>query len=542
MKVTELATARPDHDVIVIGSGFAGLAMAHRLKREGRDDFVILERADSVGGTWRDNHYPGCACDIQSHLYSFSFAPEPGVDADVRPPGRDPRLPRALRHRDRRAAAPALRRHGRPAPSWTSRPALWNVEVNGDETITARVVVSGMGGALQPVLRRPPRPRGVRGPQLPLGRVGPRRRPHGQAGRGDRHRRQRDPVRAADRAARWSSSTFSSAPPPWIIPKRDRRISRARARALPPLPRASSGPTGGSSTGRSSRGCSRFTLEPRIMKARRAGCARRHIRRQISDPELRRKVTPDYVMGCKRILISNDYYPALDRDNVDLVTDGIERVTERGIVTADGREHRGRRDHLRHRLPRPRHAHRRSAIRGRGGADLAQVWAERGMQAHRGTDRRRLPEPLLPARPEHRPRPQLDRLHDRVAGPLRRRGAAQRWTRARGAGRQSRAPRHRSASTTSSRPGWRVPSGPRAGAAAGTSTPTGRNTTLWPDFTFRFRRQTAEFASGEYVLHRAPSPRRPWRRNPAASRSRPSALVLSGYAADRSQASRIGFL
>src|SRR5687767_7761216 len=67
----------PDHDVIVIGSGFAGLAMAYRLKRAGRDDFVILERGGSVGGTWRDNDYPGCSCDVQSHLYSFSFSPNP---------------------------------------------------------------------------------------------------------------------------------------------------------------------------------------------------------------------------------------------------------------------------------------------------------------------------------------------------------------------------------------------------------------------------------------------------------------------------------
>ncbi len=126
-----------------------------------------------------------------------------------------------------------------------------------------------------------------------------------------------------------------------------------------------------------------FSLEPRIMKL--AGrLTRLHIRRQISDPKLRKTVTPNYVMGCKRILISNDYYPALDRDNVDVVTDGVERVTETGIVTADGRELEV--DAIIHGTGFKVHDMLSGfRITGRNGADLEQVWAERGMQAHRGT-------------------------------------------------------------------------------------------------------------------------------------------------------------
>src|SRR5688572_22732792 len=147
MKLME--RTQPDHDVLIIGSGFAGLAMAHRLKREGRDDFIILERGDSVGGTWRDNHYPGCACDVQSHLYSFSFAPNPDW---TRMFARQPEIRDYL---ERCATDVGARPHLRFGATVTGAEldddtGLWHVTVNDEETITARVVVSGMGGLSNP--------------------------------------------------------------------------------------------------------------------------------------------------------------------------------------------------------------------------------------------------------------------------------------------------------------------------------------------------------------------------------------------------------
>src|SRR5215210_3118884 len=146
-------TQRPDHDVIVVGSGFAGLAMAHRLKREGIEDFVILERAESVGGTWRDNHYPGCACDIQSHLYSFSFALNPDWSRMFAP------QPEIRDYLERCATEIGARPHLRfgaelTGAAYDEAEGIWRLTINGSEDLTARVVISAMGGLSKPAYAR----------------------------------------------------------------------------------------------------------------------------------------------------------------------------------------------------------------------------------------------------------------------------------------------------------------------------------------------------------------------------------------------------
>ena len=138
-------------EIAIVGSGFSGLAMAARLKRSGRDDFVILERAREVGGTWRENTYPGCRCDVPSHVYSFSFAPEPGVELDLLRPARDPRLPAQGRRRRGPARARALRLRGRERALGRRRQGAGGCETSSGP-LTARVLIAGAGPLHEPKL------------------------------------------------------------------------------------------------------------------------------------------------------------------------------------------------------------------------------------------------------------------------------------------------------------------------------------------------------------------------------------------------------
>ena len=496
-----------DHDVILIGSGFSGLAMAHRLKRDGNDDFVILERGDSVGGTWRDNHYPGCACDIQSHLYSFSFAPNPEWSRMFA------RQDEIRDYLERCATDIGARPHLRFGATVTGAAldedaGLWRVEVNGSEVLTARVLISCMGGLSNPSYADVPGLDSFRGPsfhsaewdhdaELAGKRIAvigtgasaiqfvPQIAPHAQR------------VHVFQRTA------------PWVIPKRDRPIGRrerAIYRRFPSVQRAYRRFIYWALESR----VVAFTAQPRILKlAGRLG--RLHIRRQISDPELRRRVTPDYVMGCKRVLISNDYYPALDRDDVELVTDGIERVTEDSIVTADGRELpvdviiHGTGFHVQDMLTGTR-------IRGRGGADLESVWNERGMQAHRGTAIAGFPNLFFLLGPNtglghnsivHMIESQAHYVSKALAA-IKRRGA---W---------SAEPRPEAQESFNRKLQGMLDGAvwSEGGCRSWYLDSSGRNTTLWPDFTFRFRRQTSRFDEREYVLAGRPDHRLSWRRGP----------------------------
>ena len=407
---TATDTIPAEVDVAIVGSGFSGLCMAIKLREAGVDDFVVLERGDAVGGTWWFNTYPGCACDIPSHLYSFSFAPNPDWTRTYSQAGRDRGLPAARRGGLRRRALRPLRHDGHRRRLGRGRAALARRD-RPRRPQRARARVRG---------RRAERPQDARhrghrplpGPDVPLRAVGPRLRRRGQARRRDRHGRLGDPVRARDRAGRARRCTSSSARRRGSCPTPTAR-SRARERALyrrfPLLQRLV---RGGIYSAFELRVLG-FVKQPRLMKLLEA-IPRKHMDRQISDPELRRKVEPGYTLGCKRILPSNKWYPALGRDNVELVTDGVARGPRALDRHGRRRGDRRRRDHLRHRLQRHRHAGR--ALRPRPRRPHARrALAGQPAGAPR-RDRARLPEPVHAARPQHGPRAQLDGLHDRVPG------------------------------------------------------------------------------------------------------------------------------
>ena len=363
---------------VVIGTGFSGLGMAIQLKKDGRDDFVVLEKASDVGGTWRDNTYPGCACDIQSHMYSFSFAQNPRWSRSYSP---QPEIHDYLRDVTDRYG---LRRHIRfgievTAARWDADEHRWHISTNKGD-YTARFLVSGIGGLHIPNV-----------PKLPgIERFG------GKAFHSAQWDHDYDLTGKRVAVVGTGASAIQFVPriqpdvarltlfqrtPPWIMPKPDYAMpgwAKTLFRLVP-------------GTQRLYRDAIYWLLEaraigfngrPGLMKLA-SRVARSHMHKAVTDPELRRKLTPDYVMGCKRVLIANDYYPALTKDNVEVNTDGIREVTEHGIVDEQGVEHEvdaiiyGTGFHV-------TDAFDYLDITGLDGRDLSKDWQDNGIQTHLG--------------------------------------------------------------------------------------------------------------------------------------------------------------
>jgi cation diffusion facilitator CzcD-associated flavoprotein CzcO len=319
--------------IAIVGTGFAGLGMAARLKREGIDDFVVLERNEDVGGTWWDNSYPGCQCDVPSHLYSFSFAPNPSWSRTY---SMQPEIRDYLRDCAERFGLMPHIRFGcdLTSASWDDDAGLWRLETSDGE-LTAQVLIAGVGPLSEPALPDVPGIERFEGKMfhsarwdhehdLSGERVGvigtgasaiqfvPRIQPHV----GRMHVFQRTP--------------------PWVLPHTDRPVTRLERRLYQSFPRLQRLVRLGIYASRE--WVVLGLAYRRWMMKLPEWLARRHLRRQVGDPELRRKLTPDYTIGCKRILLSNDWYPALSQPNVDVVSEGVREVRESSVVTASGEE------------------------------------------------------------------------------------------------------------------------------------------------------------------------------------------------------------
>ncbi len=320
------------HRIAIVGSGFSGLGTAIRLKQEGIDDFVVLERAEELGGTWRENTYPGCACDVPSHLYSFSFAPNPDWSRTF---SRQPEIWAYLRRtaREHGVDAHVRYRHEVTAASWDATRELWLIETSAGE-LTASMLVVGAGPLAEPKLpeidgiedfegeifhsARWNHEHSIEGERVAVigtGASSIQLIPRIQPKVGELHVFQRTA--------------------PWITPQRDRPIrawERQLYRAFPLAQRLMRGAIY----------AARELFVIPFMHPRDGSppeqIARRHLRAQVVDEQLRAKLEPDYRIGCKRVLISDSYYPALQQPNAELVTDAIAKITPRGIVTADGLE------------------------------------------------------------------------------------------------------------------------------------------------------------------------------------------------------------
>jgi cation diffusion facilitator CzcD-associated flavoprotein CzcO len=480
-------------DVAIVGSGFSGLGMAIRLTQEGRDDFVVLERGDDVGGTWHYNTYPGCACDVPSHLYSFSFAPNPEWSHTYSP---QPEIGAYLRRcADRFGVRSKVRLNTTVrAAEWDDAAGRWRIDTDRG-ALSARVLVAGMGPLAEPKIPDIPGLDSFKGAKFHSARWD-----HDHDLKGER-------VASIGTGASAIQLVPAIQPdverlhvfqrtPPWVFPHSNRPTTRFERALYRALPAAQKLVRGGVYAARETFVLG-FVKDPRLMKIAEK-IARAHMRKQISDPELLEKVTPGYTIGCKRILPSNKWYPALGRPNVELVTSGIAEVREHSIVTEDGTEREV--DTIIFStgfqvtdMPVGKQ------VRGRDGRTLDESW-EGSPRAHLGSTVPGFPNLFMLLGPNtglghnsmvYMIESQIAYVLDALATMEReradavevRRDAADRFNEAIGEQLDGTV--------------WNT------GCASWYLDDTGRNATLWPDWTWRFRQRTARFDRPSYELRAA---------------------------------------
>jgi cation diffusion facilitator CzcD-associated flavoprotein CzcO len=508
--VPEGPAARRRVFAVVVGTGFSGLAVAHALKRDGLDDLVLLERAASLGGTWRDNTYPGCACDIPSHLYSFSFAPRREWTRVYAP------QPEIREYLEWCADALDVRRHvlfGREvvAAEWDEGRAAWTVAMRSGEEIEARALVLATGALANPAVPPLPGLDRFRGARFHTARFD-----HACDLRGKRVAVIGTGASAIQIVPRIQPEVARlhvvQRTPPWILPRGDRPFrgfERTLLGAVPPLRWLY-------------RQLLYWTLETRIVGFERPALmraaewwARRHMERSIRDPALRAKLTPSYRAGCKRILLSDDYYPAVARPNVEVVTEPVREVGERSLVLADGREI----DVDAIVLATGFEVHEYLgglAVTGRGGATLRERWRD-GARAWLGM--------LVPGFPN------LFLLNGPNTGLGHNSMVVMIEGQARWAARAIRLLRERGLSALEIRPEieaahhrWIERHAGRAVWATGCTSwyldERGRNTTLWPASASAFRARTARLRTADLALRPAGSGDAPGEGDPSARGAR----------------------
>ncbi len=480
----------PHHDVLIVGTGFAGLGAAIRLRQAGVTDLLLLERADDLGGTWRDNRYPGCACDVPSRLYSFSFARNPAWTRRF--------APAAEIHAYLRQVATAHGvtdriRYGCTVEGarWDAAAARWRVDTT-QGPLTARVLVLATGALSNPV--RPDVPgldtfRGavVHSAQWP--------RDLALAGR-------RAVVVGTGASAiqlvpaiqpQVAHLTLLQRTPAWIVPRHDRPVPAWLRRLYAAVPLLDT----------AVRALTYALREATFLPFRYPGVrrvtslvARAHLRRQVRDPALRARLTPRYGMGCKRVLVSDDFYPAVQQPNVTLVSGALAAVEPDGVVADDGTRHPA--DVLiltTGFLPGgvPPAAAR---IVGAAGRSLAATWEANGMAAYASTTVAGFPNLFVIPGPHtgightsliYMLEAQVAHLV-RAVDHMRRAGLA--WIAPRP---EAQAADHAAVQARMRGTVWVT-----GGCHSWYLDARGENHTLWPDFTFRFRRRVAGWHADHY--------------------------------------------
>jgi cation diffusion facilitator CzcD-associated flavoprotein CzcO len=320
--------------VVVVGAGFGGIGAVIRLRQAGIHDVVVLEKITDVGGVWRDNTYPGAACDVKSHLYSFSFAPKHDWSRTYAP---QPEILAYLRDVARRHGVYEHCRFGVEvaAARWDDHALRWEVTTTAGEQLASRVLISAVGQLSRPAVPAVPGLDDFAGEWFHSARW---RHDLDLTGRhvaviGSGATAIQVVPAIAEDAARVAVFQRSA---PWILPKGDHPYGPAARAAFAHVP----------GTQWLHREWIFWTNELRVFAFESSesllgrateALARRHLRRGVTDPRLRARLVPDYPIGCKRVLVSNDWYPTLDRPDVEVVAAGIDRIEPAGIRTRDGR-------------------------------------------------------------------------------------------------------------------------------------------------------------------------------------------------------------
>jgi cation diffusion facilitator CzcD-associated flavoprotein CzcO len=486
------AAERPRHvRVGVIGAGFAGLGMAIRLREAGMDDFVVWERDPDVGGTWWANTYPGCQCDIPSHLYSFSFALNPDWGRTY---ATQPEIEAYIKRvTDEFGLRPFIETDCAVLEaSWDESADRWNVTTEKG-AFTADVIVAAPGPLSEPSIPDLPGLDTFAGTTFHTANWN---HDHDLTGR-------RVAIVGTGASAIQAAPqiqpevealTIFQRTPPWVLPHSDRPITdaeRALYRRFPVLQR----------TVRTGVYFGRELLvpglayRPQLMGLARK-LARRHLERAVADPALRERLTPDYEIGCKRMLPSNRWYPTLTKPNVELITDGIDHVRPDGIVTSAG-EFRALDTIIfatGFHVTDIRIAHR---LRDANGQTLDAVWAG-SPRAYRGTTVPGFPNLFFLVGPNtalgHNSiifmiEAQLAYVMDALAH-MRAAGATRLDVKADAERAYNEHIQHKLARTV-----WNT-----GGCSSWYLDRNGRNATIWPDFTFRFWGQMRRFDPHAYAL------------------------------------------
>ncbi len=479
---------------LIIGAGFAGICAGIQLKKAGFDNFIILERGSHLGGTWRDNNYPGAACDVESHLYSFSFEQNPNWSRVFGP---QQEILNYIGHcAEKYGLNPYIQLNTSVEKLvFDEEQGVWQVLCNNGKTYFAQSVISCSGGLSQPAL-----------PDI----------------------RGRDDFKGTMfHSAKWNHSydlkgktvavigTGASAiqivpaivpvvkelqlfqrTPPWIMPKIDGDISAFRRNMYSALPfmrsfyrwrlywfheLAAYG----------------FTRHPALLKFA-SKISALFLKRNVKDEALRKKLEPSYTMGCKRVLLSNDYYPAVQRENLHLITEHIDEINNTGIKTKDG---------VQHNLDAIVFATGFYAaegvvmfdVRGRNGVSLNEAWKD-GAEAYLGTSVAGFPNLFMVVGPntglghssmilmiEAQVHYILEAIKLMKNENLKSVDVKTETQKAFNEDLQQKL----------SKTVWQS-----GGCVSWYQTKTGKNVTLWPDFTFTFMKKTKKFEAEKYELVR----------------------------------------
>lgn len=505
--------------IAIVGSGFAGIGMAIRLKQMGVAALTVYEAAPQIGGTWRDNAYPGAACDIPSHLYSFSFAPNPSwsrtfgsqpeILAYLERCAREYGIESSIRCNARVAAArfdddarvwrleivSTLREPGRAARGNRSGDSAETSEADESgetrETVEVDVVIAASGPLSRPALPAIAGLERFRGTLFHSARWDRAYPFEGKTvaviGTG---------ASAVQFIPRIQPSVARllvfQRTPPWVMPRPDRAIGVNAQRLFRLMPLAQRLARWAIYWRHEARALG-FIVNPKWMKAPMRFAAS-YLERRVPDPILRAKLTPDYLLGCKRVLLSSDYYPTLTQPNVEVVTTPIREIVDDGVVTEDG------------------HCYRVDAIicgtgfdvadagapfpvTGAGGADLDARWRSEGPQAHLGASIAGFPNFFMMIGPNtglgHNSMVYMIESHIAyIASCLR--VLCQRGARTMEVRDEVQGAFNERVQNAFRRTVW------MSGCRSWYLSKSGRNTVLWPGFAFAFRRLTRRVRAEDY--------------------------------------------
>ena len=479
-------------DQLIIGAGFAGICAAIQLKKAGFNNFIILERGSHLGGTWRDNNYPGAACDVESHLYSFSFEPNPNWSRQFGP------QQEILNYMDHCAEKYGINPNIQLNTTveklvFDEANSTWQVICNNGKTYTAQTVISCSGGLSQPSL---PDIKGIadfKGKKFHSAQWDHNydlaNKTVGVIGTGASAIQIVPEIAPVVKELQLFQRT-----PPWILPKSDKAISGFRRSMYNALPFTRSfyrwrlywfhevAALG-------------FTRRPGILKLASKVSAL-YLKRSVKDEALRKKLLPTYTMGCKRVLLTNDYYPALQRKNVSVITDHIQEINATGIKTVDGKQHE---------LDAIIFATGFYAaegvvmfeVQGKKGLSLNEAWKD-GAEAYLGTSVSGFPNLFLVVGPNtglgHSSmilmiEAQVNYILDAV------RLMKEKQLRSVDVKKETQIAFNTDLQQKLSRTVWQS-----GGCVSWYQTKSGKNVTLWPGFTFTFMKKTKKFEPEKYEL------------------------------------------